>query len=100
VDEPPDGVIAVTGRWQRHVSARYGATALEDAADTEDGEPAAGFPFCISVSRSPLLALFTDLLPAAQQPVRCMPDELWQGLPPDPRIEHRAALRVPRGRGF
>lgn len=42
------------------------------------------------------LALFTDLLPVAQCPVRSAPDELWQGLPPDPRAERRPALRVLR----
>jgi hypothetical protein len=43
------------------------------------------------------LALFTDLPPAAQRPIRCMPDELWQGLPPDPRVERRSVLRVVSG---
>jgi len=199
VDELPDGVVAVTGRWQRHVSARYAATALEGRSgygrwgtrggfpilylgqplasvtveayrhlidpivETEDAAELArnlaprllvtvevavtdildlrqhsartqlgltvealcsgtedrnAYAACQRVAQvahrrglrgliapaatrlGQTLALFTDLLPAAQRPVRCMPDELWQGLPPDPRIEHRAALRVPRGRGF
>jgi hypothetical protein len=33
------------------------------------------------------LALFMDRLPDRQRPVRSTPDELWQGLPPDPRVE-------------
>ncbi|WP_408667313.1 RES family NAD+ phosphorylase [Jatrophihabitans sp.] len=42
------------------------------------------------------LALFTDLLPAAERPVRTQTDIVWQGLPPDPRLQAAPRLRVVR----
>lgn len=41
------------------------------------------------------LALFTDLLPAGQEPVR-VTDELWEALPDDPRAPQAPRLRVVR----
>jgi RES domain-containing protein len=43
------------------------------------------------------LALFTDILPPNEVPVRSAPDKLWQGLPPDPRLGHGRALRLIAG---
>jgi RES domain-containing protein len=40
------------------------------------------------------LALFTDLLPDAERPVRVGEDQLWQGLPPDPRAEPGRRLSI------
>lgn len=42
------------------------------------------------------LALFTDLLPTDQRPVRHGPDQIWNGLPPDPRSAKQRQLRVIR----
>lgn len=44
------------------------------------------------------LALFMDLLPAAEQPVRTREDEAWQRLPADPRSASTRRLRVVRDR--
>ena len=40
------------------------------------------------------LALFADVLPSDERPARDGPDELWQGLPADPRIQVRPDLRL------
>lgn len=40
------------------------------------------------------LALFIDRLPAAEQPRKSADDEVWSGLPPDPRTEQRPRLRL------
>lgn len=41
------------------------------------------------------LALFSDLLPPDQRPVRDAPDQIWSELPADPRVRH-ANLRIVR----
>lgn len=43
------------------------------------------------------LALFPDLLPPAEHPVRAGDDQLWQHLPPDPRRPSTRTLRLVRG---
>lgn len=40
------------------------------------------------------LALFTDLLPPQERPVRSAPDEAWSRLPDDPRAQPARRLRV------
>jgi hypothetical protein len=40
------------------------------------------------------LALFPDLLPAAERPARVLGDQLWAHLPADPRIVGRPRLRI------
>lgn len=40
------------------------------------------------------LALFTDLLPANQRPVRDGADQIWNGPPPDPRGTLRPDLKI------
>lgn len=42
------------------------------------------------------LALFTDLLPASERPTRDGPDQIWNGLPGDPRQQRTTQLRVVR----
>jgi hypothetical protein len=42
------------------------------------------------------LALFTDLLPADERPTRDGPDQIWNGLPRDPRQHTTTHLRVVR----
>lgn len=42
------------------------------------------------------LALFIDVLPADQRPVRAEADQIWNGLPPDPRVTVRPDLKVVR----
>lgn len=42
------------------------------------------------------LALFTDLLPAIERPTRDGPDQIWNGLPADPRLNKTTQLRVVR----
>ena len=45
------------------------------------------------------LALFTDLLPTSERPTRDGPDQIWNGLPADPRQSTPAQLRVVRDPG-
>ncbi len=40
------------------------------------------------------LVLFTDLLPEQERPIRSADDQLWDGLPPDPRKRQPRHLRV------
>jgi hypothetical protein len=40
------------------------------------------------------LALFTDLLPDNERPTRDGPDQIWSGLPPDPRQQGSSRLRL------
>jgi hypothetical protein len=42
------------------------------------------------------LALFTDLLPPAERPTRDGPDEIWNGLPADPRANTTGVPRIVR----
>jgi hypothetical protein len=42
------------------------------------------------------LALFTDLLPMAERPTRDGPDQIWNGLPADPRKNTTGVLRIVR----
>lgn len=46
--------------------------------------------------RGDTIALFTDNLPAAQQPQRSEEDQLWPQLPPDPRKPATRTLRIVR----
>jgi hypothetical protein len=44
------------------------------------------------------LVLFTDLLPKSEMPTRCAEDQIWRGLPVDPRNATVRRLRVVRDR--
>lgn len=51
-----------------------------------------------ATGRGDTLALFTDLLPSDEKPVRSAADEPWDRLPADPRLPADRPLRiVPRG---
>ncbi|MBN9618595.1 MAG: RES family NAD+ phosphorylase [Actinobacteria bacterium] len=49
-----------------------------------------------ATDRGQTLALFTDLLPAGERPTRDEPDQMWNGLPADPRQSAAAQLRIVR----
>jgi hypothetical protein len=42
------------------------------------------------------LALFTDLLQTSERPTRVEPDQIWNGLPADPRQRSTTQLRIVR----
>lgn len=49
-----------------------------------------------ATQRGETLALFTDLLPAAERPSSSTPDELWSKIPNDPREMPEPRLRIVR----
>ena len=78
---------------------REGYTACQRVAQVSHQLGLHGFIAPAATDLGYTLALFTDLLPAGERPAREGPDQIWNGLPRDPREHATTKLRVVRDPG-